>query len=547
MPLALILALSLVPPVGVGETQDHAHAGRAEDLGHVDFPVSCSPRAQRQFNLAVAMLHSFWYERTEGAFLQVARIDPSCAMAYWGVAMSLWHPLWTPPDAASLRAGLEAVAKARGLAPTEPRERGFIEAIAAFYEDSDTRDHRTRALAYEHAMEGLHARFPKDDEVSAFYALALLATAPPADKTYANQLKAAALLEPIFKRHPRHPGAAHYIIHAFDTPALAPRALAAARSYAKIAPSAPHALHMPSHIFTRLGLWPESIASNLASAAAAARFSAESHMGGVWDEQLHAMDYLEYAYLQRADDRRAKDVVDQLEAITSFAQHNWKTGYALAAIPARYAIERGQWAEAAALKDPPVAVAWSQAIVDFARGYGLARLGDGSGAEGEVGALERIRDGLRSAKETYWADQVEVQRLAVAAWAAHAAGRESDSIPLMKASADLEDSTEKLPVTPGPIVPARELLGEMLLEVKRPREAFDAFRAALRESPDRFGSLAGAARAAAMAGDLAEAQGYAARLDAITAPGESTRAVLGEVRKLLVPAPAPSARPPAKR
>jgi len=479
------------------------------------------------------MLHSFWYERTEGTFLEVAKTDPSCAMAYWGVAMGLWHPLWTPPDAATLRKGLDAVTKARALAPPDPRQRGLIEAIAAFYTDSDNQDHRTRALAYEHAMEALHSHFPADDEVAAFYALALLATAPITDKTYANQLKAAAILEPIFRAHPDHPGAAHYIIHSFDVPTLAPRALEAARSYAKIAPSAPHALHMPSHIFTRLGLWPESIQSNLASAAAAKRFAEESHMAGVWDEQLHAMDYLEYAYLQRGDDRKAKDVVDQVRAMTRFAQRNWKTGYAIAAIPARYAVERRQWSEAAGLPDPPVAVPWSQAIVEFARGYGRARLGDAPGASAQVAVLARIRDALRVAKEGYWTDQVEVQRLALAAWAAHAAGREGDAVRLMKQSADLEDSSEKLPVTPGPLVPARELLGELLLETNQPGEAFLAFRAALHESPDRLGGLAGAARAASLAGDVAESQAYAARLDAVTAGGDGTRPALVETRELL--------------
>jgi hypothetical protein len=418
---ALVVALALASVLEAADGHGHSQAGKPEELGHVDFAISCSPRAQAQFQQAVAMLHSFWYERTE----------------------------------------------------------------AAFYTDPDTRDHRSRALAYEHAMGALHARFPQDDEVSAFYALALLATAPLADKTYANQLEAAAILEPIFRQHPQHPGAAHYIIHAFDVPALAPRALDAARSYARIAPSAPHALHMPSHIFTRLGLWPESIASNLASEAAARRFAEESHMGGAWDEQLHAMDYLEYAYLQRGQDEKAKGVLDEMRAIKSYAQHNWKTGYAVAAIPARYAVERRQWTEAAALPDPPVAVPWSQAIVEFARGYGRARLGDATGA-----------------------------------------------------SADLEDSSDKLPVTPGPVVPAREMFGEMLLETNRPAEALRAFRAALRDSPDRFGGLAGAALAASLSGNVADAQGYAARLDAVTADGDGTRTMQAETRKLLEPASA---------
>ena len=536
---SVICVLGLASSLSAEDGHRHGQAGKPEELGRVDFAVSCSPRAQEQFQVAVAMLHSFWYERTEGAFADVAKTDPSCAMAYWGVAMSLWHPLWTPPDAATLQKGLAAAEKARALAPGDPRQRGFIDAIAAFYTDSDKVDHRTRALAYEHAMESLHAAFPQDDEVSAFYALALLATAPLTDKTYANQLKAAALLEPIFRAHPRHPGAAHYIIHSFDVPALAPRALEAARSYAKIAPSVPHALHMPSHIFTRLGLWQESIESNLASAAAAKLFAEESHMGGVWDEQLHAMDYLEYAYLQRAEDRKAKDVVDQLAAIKSFAQRNAKAGYAVAAIPARYAVERRAWSEAAGLQAPPFAVPWTEAIVRFARGYGLARLGDAPGARAEVDALARIRDTLRAAREAYWADQVEVQRLAVAAWAAHAAGRETEALKLMTASADLEDSGEKLPVTPGPLVPARELLGELLLEADQPREAFYAFRVALHDSPDRLGGLAGAARAASLAGDVAESQAYAARLDAVTAGGDGTRPALLETRKLLVPAPKP--------
>jgi hypothetical protein len=332
---AFSIALALwFSTAGAFADEPHQHpAGKPGELGTVHFPITCAAASRKPFERAVAMLHSFWYEEAVGAFSHLAEVDPECAMAHWGVAMSLWHPLWIPPATPeALERGRGAVARARAARVQSPKERAYVAAVGAYFDGSEALDPRARALAYEKAMEGLHAAYPSDREGAAFYALALLATAPLTDKTYANQLKAASLLEPIFTEQPDHPGAAHYVIHSFDLPRLAARALPAARAYAKIAPSAPHALHMPSHIFTRLGLWDESIASNRASEQAAKDYAVKAHMQGAWDEQLHAMDYLEYAYLQGAQDVAARGVLEELQAITKVEPANVKTGYAFAAI-----------------------------------------------------------------------------------------------------------------------------------------------------------------------------------------------------------------------
>jgi hypothetical protein len=528
-------ALVLLVPCTLVAQEPHAHpAGKPEELGRVHFPISCDATVQKPFERAVAMLHSFWYEEALLAFTRITEADPGCAMGHWGVAMSLWHPIWIPPATpAALQAGREAAQKAKAASRASPRESGYVAAVVAYYEGFETKDAQSRAAAYEKAMERLHEQYPDDREATAFYALALLATAPPSDKTYAQQLKAADLLEPIFMEQPDHPGAAHYIIHSFDAPKLASRALPAARSYARIAPSAPHALHMPSHIFTRLGLWPESIDSNLASEEAAKDYAARTHMKGVWDEQLHAMDYLEYAYLQGAEDGKARGVLDELIAITSVEPANAKTGYAFAAIPARFALERRRWSEAAVLVPRSGGAPWSEALTYFARGIGTARNGDVAGAERAAVRLLSLRDTLLGDKETYWADQVEIQRRAVLGWAALSAGRGHEARDFLRSAAELEDAAEKMPVTPGPILPAREQLGDLLLELGQPAPALLEFEATLVAAPNRFGSLRGAFRAAELAGDEARARSHALALVALSARSDGNRPEVAAARAFL--------------
>ncbi|HEX5488796.1 MAG TPA: hypothetical protein VFX04_06595 [Rhodanobacteraceae bacterium] len=499
-------------------------------IGHAHFPVSCRGE-QQAFDQATTLLHSFWYEKAEAAFAGIAERDPDCAMARWGQALSLWHPLWPDrPDGEVLARGRALLAQAHGAKQRTQQEAVWLGALAAFYAAGGSADYRQRVLTYERAMARVHAGSPREPEAAAFYALALLASAQvePPDQSHARERKAADLLNHVLAVEPDHPGALHYLIHAYDSPPLAKYALGAARRYALIAPAVPHAQHMPSHIFTRLGLWDESVASNRGAESAAKRFAAEMRLPGAWDEQLHAMDYLEYAYLQLARDRDARTVQEELLAIPVTSPANFKVAYAYAAIPARYAIERRQWREAAALNLHHRDFPWTrfppaQAITEFARALGAARSGDVTRAAQAVGRLASLETILRESGDTYWATQVEIQRLAAQAWLAHAQGRQSEALVAMREAADLEDASEKRPVTPGPIVPARELLGDLLLELDRPAEALDAYRVALTESPNRFNSLAGALCAARRSGERNIAHRYAGQLPRATADSQSRR------------------------
>ena len=519
--LGASLAVLLCPfTLRAQEMQPHKHE-MGEKLGRVNFTVSCNRAAQQQFNRATALLHSFWYAEAEKGFVQVTRADPKCGMGYWGIAMSSYHPLWAPPVAAELQKGVAAMQKANVASARTQREKDYITAIQTFYQDADKVDHRTRALAYQKSMEQLYLRYPKDHEAAVFYALALLGTAQPTDKTYANQKKAAEILNRVLVAEPQHPGVTHYIIHSFDYPALATLALAAARSYAKIAPSSPHALHMPSHIFTRLGLWQESIESNIASATAARNHSA-------FKDEIHAMDYLAYAYLQTAQDRKARELSDAVYRMSKSDDSVFQAAYALAAIPARYTLERRQWTEAAALKVPAATFPWNkfsyaEAILYFARSLGASRSGDTAAASKDLERLTAIQSSLAEAKDNYWATQVEIQRRAAAAWLAHAEGKDEEASKLMRSAADLEDTTEKHPVTPGAIVPARELLGELLLELRQPQQALKEFEASLLVSPNRFNGLYGAAKAAELSGDRAKAGMFYAKLTTLGEPSDGQR------------------------
>jgi len=519
---------AFVPPA-VGQ---HEHpAGDSTKLGKVNFTVSCDPSVQPQFSSAVAMLHSFWYEKASDTFAAVAEKDPTCGMAYWGIAMTYYHPIWQAPGPADLKAGTASVEKARLVGAKTQRERDYIAAIDTFYRDADKVDHRTRALAYEKAMDQLQARYPDDHEAAIFHALALLAIAPPTDKTYVNQRKAGAILEPLFLEQPEHPGIAHYIIHAYDYPPLADRALDAARRYARIAPDSPHALHMPSHIFTRLGLWQESIDSNLASAASAQKNNAPGN-------ELHAKDYLIYAYLQGAQDREAKKALEAPPPGRSDDPQYMNWLYAMGTSPARYVVERHRWTEAAALPVPSNTFpggrwAWTEANLHFARALGASQTGQTEMARKEVQQLTSLRDTLAQGNDNYWADQLDIQRETAAAWIALAEGSREEALAQMRAAAEHEDRTDKHNVTPGVILPARELLGEMLLELKQPAQAIVEFEATLRTAPDRFNALAGAARAARLSGDNAKAKTYYAQLLFICDRADGDRPDLQDARSLL--------------
>lgn len=524
--------------------QPHTHKHEpAEKLGRVNFTISCNPQAQRQFNRAVAWIHSFEYDEAEKAFCEVTVSDPRCAMGYWGIAMSNYHPIWAPPSNVELKKGSDAIEKARTIGARTGRERDYIAAIDAFYRDSDKLDHRTRAFAYSKAMEQLYGRNQADREAGVFYALTLIATGMMSnDKSYAKEKQAARILNRVLAREPQHPGVAHYLIHSYDYPALAHLALPAARSYAKIAPASAHARHMPSHIFTRLGFWQEAIQSNLDARAAAKAYAVRNRMRGAWDEQLHAMDYLAYAYLQGAQDKKAWGVLAELNKIQSAEPENFKVAYAFTAIPARYALERRRWDEAARLPLRPESLAefpwerfrWAEAHIHFARAIGAAHIGDTASARQEVEKLGAIQEALVEVKGDYdWAKQVDIKRQVASAWLAHAEGRHEESLQLMRTAAELDDATEKHPVTPGAILPAREQLGELLLELKQPMAALQEFETSLRSAPNRIYGLFGAARSARLASDRKKAKIYYLKIMAVSRHADSLRPEITEAKAFL--------------
>ena len=511
-PRIFIHCLGCLIVVAGTTTPQHRHGTGTEKLGTVHFATSCNPPAQKQSDRAVALLHSFEFSQAIDGFNAALKADSSCGVAYWGIALSQW----SNPFAAGLKAGsqLEAGRRAaeQGLAleaKTE-REGSYVKAVSKLYADFEMTPQRVRLLAYRDAMADLAARYPQDPEASIFYALALAASEEPTDKTYASRLKAGAILEALFAKEPEHPGLAHYIIHTYDVPPLAGRALQAAQRYSKIAPDAPHALHMPSHTFTRVGYWQNSIDGNLAAAEAARREAQTA-------EELHALDYQAYAYLQTAQDEAARRLVESLPGIASrFDPKKVISGaappsagyFALAAIPARYALERRDWQAAAKLEVRETSVPYTEAMTHFARGLAAAHLRDSQAARASEDALAKIRERLAQANEPYWAQQVEIQRRAVKAWLALTEGHAEDARREMTAAADLEDGTEKSAVTPGPLTPARELLGEMLLQMNQPSPALEQFEATLRREPNRFRALYGAARAAHLKGDQEASHKY---------------------------------------
>jgi tetratricopeptide (TPR) repeat protein len=496
----------------------------AEQLGKVSFPTSCEPRVQAQLERGVAMLHSFWFGAGEKTFRDVLAQDPSCAIANWGIAAILMsNPLAgqgaSTKGAAAAQAAIE---QGRRVPSKTQRERDYLEAVAAYYQDFSTSSERARQESRSRAFEALAARYPDDDEARIFSALYIAGTQSQSDQTFAAYLKAAGILEKLFVKYPDHPGVAHYLIHSYDAPPIAEQGLPAARRYASIAPAAPHALHMPSHIFTRVGAWEDSIATNRRAADVAKK-------GGETDQAYHASDYAVYAYLQLSRDAEARREMDEALKVTG-ASPAQAIPYAVAAMPARYAMERGAWREAMELQPKPSKFLFTDAITHFARALGAARSGDIAAAEKDAGELTRLHKGLQDAKNNYWATEVEIQRLAVAGWIALAQGKTDDALKLMRASADLEDRNEKHIVTPGRIVPARELLGEMLMELKQPALALKEFEASQVREPNRFRGYYGAARAAEAAGERQKAAGHFAKLVALTKDGDGTRPELAHAK-----------------
>jgi hypothetical protein len=513
-------------------SQDHNHAS-TETLGSVSFNTSCKPTVQPQFNRAVALMHSFQFGSAIQGFNAVLAADPKCAIAEWGIALSSWgNPFAGFKSPAQLEQGLRAVEQGRVIVAGTQRERAYVDAVAHLYVDSAHIAQSTRTLAYEHSMEAVSATYPEDVEATIFYALALAADADPSDKSYAKQLKAGALLDALFVKYPDHPGLAHYIIHTYDVPALAPRAAEAARRYGAIAPSTPHALHMPSHTFTRIGDWQASIDTNAASSAAARAANQPADM-------LHANDYMVYAYLQTAQDQAAKRLVESSsQAFASFDPAH-VTGaapasaayYAHAAIPARYCLERQAWADAAKLEPLLSPFPYANAITYFGRGLGAAHLKDGPAVREAIHSLQQIQDKLSQIEDDYWANQIDIERQELIAMLDFVESHETEAIAGMRRAAELEDKTETATVSPGTLKPAREMLGELLLQLRRPSDALVEFQATLNREPNRFWSLYGAAEAAKRAGDREKSNMYFKKLLAIAKRGDQTgRPELAEAR-----------------
>jgi tetratricopeptide (TPR) repeat protein len=533
-PTTALLALVLcVVPLAISQ-EEHHHEMTAEEVGSVHFLTSCRLDLTDPFNRSVAMLHSFQYEQARQAFTEISERDPQCAMAQWGVAMSHYHGMWDNGDTAAGRLALnQARQTAAGNAKTTPRENAYIDALAEIYRE-DGKDAYAHSQAFELKMGALQAANPQDDEAAIFHALSLAITAPKTDKTFANQRKCGEILEPIFARQPHHPGIAHYIIHCYDNPVLAEQGLGAARIYAKIAPASAHANHMPSHLFTRVGSWDESISSNLKSAELAAAAEVDSKNGEARDQRLHAMDYLEYAELQSGRVSKAKAVLDEMNALPPVSGLTLTGNYGASAIPARYAIELGNWEQAGQLRVAEGGVPWAQAITWTAIGIGSARSKNPERAVQAEQKLADLRDAIAKQNNSYWSNQVEVERREVAAWIAELNGKSEDALKLARSAAELEESMDKAAVTPGAVTPAREIVAELLMSGHQPKESLVEYQAVLKIAPNRFNALYGAARAADAAGDATTASGYFRKLTEVAVGDE--RPELKTARQKLVKA-----------
>jgi len=529
----LVLCFLFALSIFADDEKDHPHHEDliASQLGTVVFPVSCDPSVQKPFERGVALLHSFWYEEAEKEFQRIAENDPHCAMAHWGIAMSLWHQLWNQPDDRVIQRGLDEVHAARTTDGRTPREKAYIAAITAFYSDSKKLDHEARAKAYSDAMRKVYDSYPDDHEAAAFYALSLLASEPHDDATFANRKAAAAVLEKLFAIEPDHPGVAHYLIHTYDKPDLAQLGLPAARRYAQIAPAAPHALHMPSHIFARVGLWQDDVNSNLASIAATRR-TAALHMGGE-GHQFHAMDYLFYAYMQSGRDADAKALIEEIRAMPDKRDDMYGKGFdphaaALAHLSALYPIEMHDWPTAAALPPTEVANTAEDSVIYWARAIGSAHLRKPEDVRKNIAAIEDIHQRLVKDKSEF-ANAVEDDRKEAQAWLAFAENKYDDAVEAMRPIADKEDSSGGEPER----IPAREMIADILMEAKRPQQAMAEYQTDLKLNPNRFDGLYGAARAAEASGKQADASEYYALLLKVCDGSNSTRPELSQARKLV--------------
>ena len=528
----LLAAFLLFTFPSFADDEGHHHEDLTPDqLGAVHFPIACVTSVQKPFERGVALLHSFWYEEAEKEFAQIAVDDPHCAMAEWGLAMSYWHQLWNHPDRKTIKKGKAAVAKARALHPSDDRDRSYVAALDAFYGGSRDRTYPVRADAYCKAMEALHQHHPEDREAAVFYALSLLASEPDHDPNFTNQKKAATVLEPLFLEEPDHPGVAHYLIHSYDSPQMAELGLPAARRYAKVAPAAPHALHMPSHIFARLGLWQDDIDSNLASIAAT-RKTAAMHMGGE-GHQFHAMDFLEYAYLQSGREADAQHLIDEVRAMAPM-KDMYGLGfdlrvYVLTLFPARYALELHRWSEAASLTVVPDADTRDSAITYWARAIGEARSGNVAAARQDVALLGSLHNALLKQKKPLSAEAIEQDRQEAAAWADHAEGKNDAAIQTLRSIAEKEEANGDEPLA----IPAREMLADLLLEMNRPDQALAEYETDLKFNPNRFDGLYGAAHAAELAGNNDKAGTYYAELVKICAGSNSDRPELNRAKSLV--------------
>lgn len=530
---AFIVVIGLIAAPVWAQHEQHGAGASQEKLGTVHFETSCAPAVRADFDRAVALLHSFEFRPAMETWNKVLAADASCAIAYWGQALCQWgNPFGGVKAGPLLERGRAAADKGLATGSPSPRERAYLEAVAELFKSADTVPHRDRTLAYAAAMEKVQREFPSDTEARIFYALAVNQTALPTDKTYAQQLKAASILEPMWKEQPNHPGLPHYIIHAYDHPPLAQKGLEAARQYAKIAPSAPHALHMPSHTFTRVGYWQDSIETNIASEKTAIE---QNTMG----EALHAMDYQIYAYLQLAQDAKARAVLQRMPTVSAKLDMNAMGGaaapsagvYATRAIPARFALERSAWSEAAQLQRSTSPIPFADAVTYYARALGAARSGHPDAAKADIEQLKALRAKLLEAKDPYWSEQLDIQRQVAEAWVAFAEGRKDQGVTLLTAAAAAEDATDKAAISPGPLAPAREQLGEMLLEANRPAEALTAFEATMAKEPNRFRGFYGAARAAEGSGNRAKAQELYRQLAAMAKDGDANRPELAQAKR----------------
>ncbi len=550
---AILLAAAASFASGAFAAADAPAVGDLRQVGTTHLTTSCAPGVGKDFAAGVALLHSFFYEEARRVFADVAARDGSCAMAHWGIAMTWWHPIWTPPTAEERARGRAALEKAQAIGGRTGLERGYIDALAAYYRDPPPAsageigqschgptgggDHAARALAYEQAMEKVYTAHPKDIEVATFYALALLASAPPADRTLKNPTRATEILERFHRQQPDHPGVLHYLIHGYDYPPVAEKGLPAAKAYAAIAPWVPHALHMPSHIFTRLGMWGDVIASNLASAAAARQYAARYTPGATSFEELHSFDYLVYGYLQTAQDARAGQVVQKMKGVVKTdTENDFAVAYAAGAVPARFVLERRQWAEAASLAEPTVAAVrqnpFGSAHVAFARALGAARTGRIEDAKQALVRLDELRAAMTDPRQTFFALQAQMQADVVQGWIAHAEGREDDAERLLRGAAEADDALGKHPVSPGSLLPAREVLADYLLERNRFSDAGREYEACLKLSPRRLNSVYGAGLAAERAGDRGGARAHYQALASMAAL-DATRPEVVQARAFL--------------